>query len=63
MERKNLKKGKRGPMEDCDYLTIMGNTDSTVIIATLLKYLFPEADFSGRREIGDRHHAIKKILE
>lgn len=63
MERENLKHGKRDSMENCDFFTIMGDTDSTVIIATLLKHLFPKADLSGRREIGDKHFAIKRVME
>ncbi len=61
--REKLKRTSRDTMENCDYLTIKGNTDSTVIIATLLKHQFPKAEFEGRREIGDKHYIIRKVYE
>jgi hypothetical protein len=63
MEHEGLKRGKRGSMEDCNFFTIMGNTDSTIIIATLLQHFFPDAEISGRREIGDKHYVIKSIMK
>lgn len=63
LEHEGLKSVMRGPMNECNYLSIMGNTDSTIIIATLLKHLFPKAIFEGHNKIDDPHYAIRKIFE